>query len=66
MPRKTKVESVEELDSKIEEALTEPKTEFTVLNPAGAEIRTYSQELHGERAEELAHEYAGKIGGSVR
>lgn len=77
MPRGKKKESVEELDAKIDEALAEDvttpvfetdaaKTEFEVYNSSGGYVRTYSLELHGENAEKLAHQYAGKIGGSVR
>jgi hypothetical protein len=31
----------------------------------GTTIREYTQEVHGDRAEEYAKEYAGKIGGKV-
>lgn len=42
------------------------KTEFHVHNSLGTFIRTYTVEIHGEKAGALASEYAGKIGGSVR
>jgi hypothetical protein len=66
LPVETEVESVEELDTKIEEALKEAKTSFDVLNSSGGYVRTYSVELHGENAEALAHQYAGKVGGTVK
>jgi hypothetical protein len=33
---------------------------------AGAEVRTYTLDIHGEKAGELAKQYASKIGGSVK
>jgi hypothetical protein len=42
------------------------KTSFDVHASDGGYVRTYSVELHGEDAEKLAHQYAGKIGGTVR
>ena len=44
----------------------EAKTEFAVYTSAGGYVRTYSLADHGEDAEKLAHQFAGKIGGSVR
>ena len=41
------------------------KTKFVVCNSSGAPVRSYTLGLHGEKAEALAHQYAGKIGGSV-
>lgn len=41
------------------------KTEFHVHNSIGTFIRTYSVEIHGPKAGDLAAEYAGKIGGRV-
>lgn len=41
------------------------KSSFTVTNSEGGIIRTYTIEDQGENAEALAHQYAGKIGGSV-
>jgi hypothetical protein len=43
----------------------ETKTSFDVHNRDGGFVRTYSVELHGEDAEKLANQYAGKIGGKV-
>lgn len=45
---------------------TEVKVSFDVYNSSNGYVRTYSLEDHGEDAEKLAHQYAGKIGGSVR
>ena len=42
------------------------KSEFHVHNADGGLARTYSISVHGENAESLAKQYAGKIGGSVR
>jgi hypothetical protein len=69
MPRAKKIEvAPEEVAEqpvvKVEAAPS--KTEFLVLNASGGEVRVYSHELHGEDAEKLAHQYAGKIGGSVQ
>lgn len=41
------------------------KLEFVVTNSGGGEVRTYTVDIHGNKAEELANEYANKIGGSV-
>jgi hypothetical protein len=41
------------------------KASFDVFNAGGTFIRTYSVEQHGEKAEDLANEYAGKINGKV-
>jgi hypothetical protein len=40
--------------------------EFIVCNSSGAPVRSYILNLHGEKAEELANQYANKIGGSVQ
>jgi hypothetical protein len=65
-PSKTEVaESVEELDAKISEALSNSKTEFAVHAEDGGLIRIYSLAKQGENAEALAHQYAAKIGGKV-
>jgi hypothetical protein len=45
---------------------TGAQTEFVVTNSGGAEVRTYTVDIHGENAGELAKQYASKIGGSVR
>lgn len=82
MPRKKKIETTTEhianklLENAIEntqkvvvaKSITtmEAKTSFDVLNSSGGYVRTYSVEMHGENAEKLAHQYAGKIGGSIR
>jgi hypothetical protein len=42
------------------------QTSFDVLNRDGGYARTYSVEVHGENAEDLAEEYAKKIGGKVK
>jgi hypothetical protein len=42
------------------------KTSFDVYTRDGGYVRTYSIELHGENAEALAKQYAGKLGGSVK
>ena len=80
MPKKKKVEPIE-VPQPSEEVIAaaevqpeevspavkgEAKTSFDVLNSSGDCVRTYSVELHGEYAEKLAHQYAGKIGGLVR
>jgi hypothetical protein len=77
MPRKPKAEVAEmetttsapPIDNahvaKGAEKFTNP-TSFTVLNSSGGEVRVYSHELHGENAEALAKQYAGKIGGEVK
>ncbi|MEW6126734.1 MAG: hypothetical protein AB1757_06825 [Acidobacteriota bacterium] len=44
----------------------EAKTSFDVYTRDGGYVRTYSLEDHGEDAEKLANQFAGKIGGSVR
>jgi hypothetical protein len=82
MPRAKKTKSVEELDSKIDEALVEEhppvdnehveegserfKEEFVVINSDGGEVRTFTLEIHGERAGELAQEFAATNGYSVQ
>lgn len=64
---------VDELIPETEEAAeaamisTKPsKTCFDVIAKDGGYVRTYSVELHGENAEKLAHQYASKIGGTVK
>jgi len=42
------------------------KVSFDVISPAGGLVRTYTVEDHGKDAEDLATEYAKKIGGSVQ
>lgn len=42
------------------------KTIFEVFNPGGAFVRAYTLEDHGDKAEELANQYANKIQGSVK
>lgn len=67
MPRKKKIEEpkIEELKEDIKGVLETLKTEFSVFK--GEEfIRTYSVELHGENAGELAEMYANKIGGIIK
>jgi hypothetical protein len=76
MPRAKKVEAVQEAVEEVkpvvvptvttESGAEVEKTEFEVYNSSGGYVRTYSLELHGEDAEKLAHQFAGKIGGSVR
>lgn len=39
---------------------------FNVLSKDGAFIRTYTADDHGKEAENLAKQYATKIGGSVQ
>lgn len=39
---------------------------FDVMNHNGDFVRCYSVESHGEKAEELANEFANKIGGKVK
>lgn len=39
---------------------------WSVYDSEGRYVRTYSSELHGENAEALAGEFAGKIAGSVQ
>lgn len=46
-------------------AKAKKEASFDVLNAQGAYVRTYSVEVHGETAEELANTYAGKISGKV-
>jgi len=41
-------------------------SEFTVHNSNGVPVRMYSVEIHGEKAGELAQEYASKIKGTVK
>jgi hypothetical protein len=65
---KKKTESVTETPEIVTpEAVTNTavKTEFVVTNSSGVEVRTYSVDIHGEEAEKLANEYAGKISGKV-
>lgn len=38
---------------------------WAVMGRGGKYIRTYSIEVHGERAEALANQFAGKVGGKV-
>jgi hypothetical protein len=68
MPRKPTKKVEEEVIPHVDEISlpVSDKTEFVVLNGDGGEVRTYSVEIHGERAEEFAHQFAAKIGGSVR
>ena len=47
-------------------AAKQAKTSFDVYDINSVMVRTYSVEQHGEDAESLAKEYAGKIGGSVK
>lgn len=39
---------------------------WSVHDLKGEFVRTYTLVLHGERAEALAHQFAGKINGSVK
>lgn len=64
MPKKKELEV--EVAAEETVAAVAPKTEFSVYTAQDGYVRTYSVEVQGERAEELAKEYAGKIGGSVR
>lgn len=57
----TPVAKPEELDT-----IAPDKTEFTVVNADGGEVRTYSLEVHGPDAEKLAHQFATKFGHTVR
>jgi hypothetical protein len=62
----TTAEELEKLIAAAEdEAKKEKKTSFDVHNSDGGYVRTYSVEEHGEDAEKLANQYAGKIGGKV-
>jgi len=49
-----------------EENSLKGKKSFDVLSSGGVVARTYTVEEHGSKAGELAKEYAGKIGGSVK
>ena len=62
------VESTNTGASEIKEATTSAdlKAAFDVFTASGGFVRTYSVEVHGEDAEELAKQYAAKIGGSVK
>lgn len=42
------------------------QTEFSVFDGKGEFVRTYSIELQGENAKELAEMYAKKIGGNYK
>jgi hypothetical protein len=68
MPRKTiKPKEVAEITPEV--TVTEkPKAKqtFVVTNSGGGEVRSYTVDIHGEKAEDLAREYAAKIGGSVQ
>lgn len=69
MPRKKKViePKIEEVIEEVKEEIVEtPKTSFDVLNSQGDFVRTYSVEIHGEKAGELAREFAGKINGTIK
>ena len=53
----------------IVETITAPestKVAWEVFNKDGAYVRTYSVEVHGSEANRLAHQFATKIGGSVK
>ena len=67
----TPVEAVETTNTgapEVKEAVTTGglKASFDVFTAGGGFVRTYSVEDHGEDAEELAKQYAAKIGGSVK
>lgn len=57
---------VDEAKAKADEEKKAKQTEFAVYTSVGGYVRTYSLADHGEDAEKLAHQFAGKIGGSVR
>ena len=71
MPKKTTKKAVKKvIEPEIEEVKKaetpkEVKKEFSVFN-GDTFIRTYSVEIHGENAGELAEMYAAKIGGYVK
>ena len=76
MPEEAPAESVEEPAVEPVEEVAEPApapepvpsvvySVWTVKDRSGKEIRSYTIEVHAERAEACAIEYAGKIGGSV-
>ena len=61
--------TADELASLIKEAKKAAKgnkTSFDVYDKNSVFARTYSEEVHGEKAEDLANEDAKKIGGSVK
>jgi predicted fused transcriptional regulator/phosphomethylpyrimidine kinase len=73
MPKKKIEEPIEEITEVTEEVtetiedVNEPKGDaFDVIAKDGGVARTYTVDIHGKDAEKLAHQYAGKIGGTVR
>jgi diaminopimelate decarboxylase len=76
MPKKKVIAAEAAPETPVEETkpeAVEPKaqkktkqTSFDVINAGGTFIRTYSAEDHGEEAEDLANQYAKKIGGTVK
>jgi len=66
MPRK-KPEVIKEPEAKIDAVLnTGLPQEFVVCNSSGDPVRSYTLDLHGEKAEDNAKEFAANIGGFVR
>ncbi len=67
MPRKKVIKPIEEkIEEPKVEAPKEAKTEFSVYNAQGDFIRTYSVEIHGENAGELAQGFSNKINGKIK
>jgi hypothetical protein len=60
------IEPVAEPEAEVDTIKAEVKTSFTVLNGSGDPVRTFPVDIHGERAEELAHEFAATNGYSVQ
>ena len=72
MPEEAPAEPVEEPAVEPVEEVAAPAPEpsvvysvWTVKDRSGKEIRSYTTEIHAERAEACAIEYAGKINGTV-
>lgn len=70
MAKKDKDKEIEETT----EAGPEPEVKVEVVKSASASVytsrgqfvRTYTKSIHGSKFDDLAKEYAGKIGGTVR
>ena len=60
------VAKLQELLAAAKPAEKQEQTEFVVINSDGGEVRTFTLEIHGERAGELAQEFAATNGYTVQ
>lgn len=61
MKRVVKVEKVEKVEKPEKKV-----SEFNVFNKEGMFVRSYSTEVHGKEAEQLANQFALKVTGTVK